>query len=108
MIRILKRFGSYDVEPSSEILKKMDESERRNYLLGKELIETGRAQKGMSVDGRFMTMSEGYAMLTFLAWRDRFEKTTDEWVESLDYFLHLLREGRKWRRPKHSSQTSTK
>ena len=100
MIPMLKLYGSYDVKPDKLTLKRMGELEIQKYLSGQELIESGRYSKGMQVDGRFMTMTEGAAMLTFLRWRDRFENTTDEWLGSLDHFLHVLKEGRKWRKPK--------
>lgn len=81
----------------------MGELGRRQYLHGEELIESGRTGSGMQVDGRFMTMVEGHAILTYLGWVNRFEKAADEWLVNYNHFLRCLEEGRKWRitKPKH-------
>lgn len=94
---MLNLYGSYDVKPSKKILSEMGESQRRQFLLGEELIESGRSSKGMQVDGRFMTMTEGNAILTYLGWVNRFEKAADEWLVKYNHFINCLERGRQWR-----------
>ena len=93
---MLNLYGSYETKPDAVTLGKMAQFIRRQYLWGEHLIESGKYEGNMWCEGRWLYMAEGAAILEFLAWRDRFEKSADEFLRELDYFLTVLEKGAKY------------
>ena len=94
--KMLNLYGSYETKPDAVTLGRMDTLTRRQYLWGEHLIVSGKYESDMQCQGRFVYMREGSAILTFLSWRDRFEKSADEFLRELEHFLYVLEKGAEY------------
>ena len=93
-MRTMKLYGSYDVKPDAQTLKKMATYDREKYQRGQQIIEVEQFH------GSPRRMSDALAMCEYIKWNERFIKSTTDWLDNYEGFIKQL-EGHKCRNKKH-------